>query len=152
MIKEVDQANLSALKEATVSVLLVYMPGCQACEMAKKPYQQFSETYGNINFFQADLNKIMEFYTQYADTQDTVVPETDDKGTPVQDAAGNILTKVLLDDLGVPVKSPKIVAPMFYVFVKEEQSPENEYGHCGGIDGADLQGLQGVLEALNRAG
>lgn len=148
-IKEITKKTLKNLKKNRVSVLLVYMPGCQACEMTKEPYKQFSEVYNNISFFQADMNKVVEFYSQYADKQEAYVPEVDENNEPKKDEKGNVITKLLLDDAGNPVMVPKMVAPMFYVFVKEEQSSENEYGYVGGIDGADIQTLNGVLEALN---
>lgn len=126
MIKDIESNTLSDLKDPRVSILLVYVDGCKACEATKPIYEQLSQVYGNISYFKADLNKVLNFYVQYADKDD---PVTDENGNTV-----------------VP---PKIVAPMFYVFVKEEQSSENEYGWVGGIEGADINALTGVLEALN---
>jgi hypothetical protein len=147
-IREIKNST-KCLKQGRVSVLFVYMPGCRACEMAKAPFEQFSRTYKNIKYFKADINKIMELYIKFADKTEAYVPVVNENGETAKDESGNVITKLLLDEAGNPVMQPKIIAPMFFIFVKEEQSPENEYGWVGGIDGADVASLENVLKVLN---
>jgi len=151
MIKKITDKSSNKLLKNRVSVLLVFMEGCQACELSKEHYTKFSEVYENISFFEADINKTMSLYVKYADTQEAYQTLLSPDGTPQVDENGNNITELLLDDGGNAILSPKIVAPMFYVFVKEEQSTENEFGHIGGIDGADINSLQAALEALNHS-
>lgn len=116
MIETITTESATKLLEPKISILLVKMDGCKACDFAKEHYETISNSYNNISFFQANLNDIIDLYVKYADK---------DNG------------------------QPKIIAPMFYVFVKEEQSDSNEHGHIGGIDGADIPALQSVLGAMN---
>jgi thiol-disulfide isomerase/thioredoxin len=126
-ILELDETNADEyIKDAAgISVLLVYVPGCKACDAVKGHYEELAEKHQAITFFKADLNKVLPLYMEYADEDPTTI-----------DA-----------ETGKPTK--QIVAPMFYMFADDEQSEENPHGHIGGVDGADIPMLYTVLEALS---
>jgi hypothetical protein len=122
---ELKKDTLDLIKQERVSVLLVYMDGCAACQMVKGPFEDLSKAFPNISCFKGNLGEVSEFYLQFADENPNVIDEA----------------------TGKPAK--KVVAPMFYVFVKEEQSEENPWGWVGGIDGADINSLAQAMGALN---
>lgn len=49
-----------------------------------------------------------------------------------------------VDDFG----KVKYIIPSFYIFHREAQSPENEFGFIGGIDGANTDELIATLELI----
>jgi hypothetical protein len=124
-MRNISKDTLDLIKSEKVSVLLVYMEGCYACGMIKEPYKTMSNNFNNISFFKGEFNDINEFYLQFADENPDVY------------------------DVETQKPAKKVLVPMFYVFVQKEQNEENPWGYVGGIDGADLNTLAHVLQALN---
>lgn len=150
MIKELDKDQVDAIKANDVSILLIYAEGCAACEAVKPEYKSLPKTFKKLSFFQGDINKVIDFYLNYAEKVPAVDIVTDEKGNPIQDNKGNYETKLVRDEKGNTVLKPNIVIPTFYVFVKQEAGPDNPYGFVGGIDGADINTLKQTLEVLNQ--
>jgi len=139
----------SELKQHEFSILLIYANNCHHCQTIKPVFEQLEQDYGEeIQFFSAEINTVKSLYEQFAETQEAFGYETNDDGTPKQDASGNFIGTKLLNPDGTPQMVPKYVIPNFYVFAKEAISDDDEFGFVGGFDGAAPGELQVVLESL----
>ena len=139
------------IKHLDYAIVLIYANNCHHCQTIKPIFDQYEEEFGEeITFLSAEISTVKSFYDQFAETQEAFGYETNEDGSPKQDESGNFIAQKLLNPDGSPQLVPKYVIPNFYVFAKELQDEDNEFGFAGGFDGGNPDEVYGVLQALQQ--
>jgi hypothetical protein len=142
-MKAINKDTLDTIKSSEWSILFIHADGCKYCQEAKPRVLGYSERYSNIQFLQANLMDVLEYYNQFAEKEPEVTYQEIEGGT------GEMMAVPTLNEDGSPKISIKYTIPCLMVHHTKAQTLENPTGYVGAFNNTNEDEFITICEQIS---